>query len=150
MEYVHSRDVGLAFANAVRSPGVWGKVLLIGGGPSCQYLYHEITQAVLDGLGVGTLPEEAFTLTPFPTDWLDTAESQQLLQYQQHTLDDYVRDMRASLGYRVHLVRVFRPLVRYLLLKQSPYYHAGQPSWFTVVMQGLKMLKGKPTRVKAG
>jgi UDP-glucose 4-epimerase len=33
MEYVHTRDVGLAFANAVSSPEVWGKILLIGGGP---------------------------------------------------------------------------------------------------------------------
>ena len=37
MEYVHTRDVGLAFANAVSSPGVWGKILLIGGGLRCQY-----------------------------------------------------------------------------------------------------------------
>jgi UDP-glucose 4-epimerase len=150
MEYVHTRDVGLAFANAVRSPEVWGQVLLIGGGPSCQYLYREITQQVLDGLGVGALPEEAFALTPFPTDWLDTDESQRLLRYQRHTLDDYVREMKGSLGTRVHLVRALRPVVRYLLLKQSPHYQAGQPGWFTVVMQGAKMLKGKPTRVKAG
>jgi nucleoside-diphosphate-sugar epimerase len=150
MDYVHTQDVGLAFANAASSADVWGQILLIGGGPRCQYLYQEITEKVLDGLGVGTLPEEAFTSTPFPTDWVDTAESQRLLQYQRHTLDDYVQDMKAALGFRRHLARAFRPLVRYFLLKQSPHYHAGQPGWFTVVTQGIKMLKGKPARVKVG
>ena len=150
MEYVHTQDVGLAFANAVGNDDVWGKILLIGGGPRCQYLYREITEQVLDGLGVGALPEEAFSSTPFPTDWVDTAESQKLLQYQRYTLYDYVNDMKASLGFRRHLVRAFRPLVRYFLLKQSPHYHAGQPGWLTVVMQGIKMLRGKPTKVKVG
>jgi hypothetical protein len=96
------------------------------------------------------LPEEAFGATPFPTDWLDTAESQQLLQYQRHTLEDYVRDMRAELGARRHLIRLFRPLARYLLVKQSAHYHAGQPSRFAVLVQGLKALKGKPARAKVG
>jgi UDP-glucose 4-epimerase len=148
MEYVHTRDVGLAFANAVSSPDVWGKVLLIGGGPPCQYLYREITEKVLDGLGIGPLPEGAFSSTPFPTDWLDTRESQRLLHYQRHTLDDYVQDMRSALGARRHLIRVLRPSVRYLLVKQSPYYRAGQPDWFAAVLQGLKTLKRKPERLK--
>jgi len=147
MEYVHTRDVGLAFANAVSCPEVWGKVLLIGGGPRCRYTYEEIARRVLDGLGVGMLPPEAFTAVPFPTDWVDTTESQRLLRYQRHTLDDYVRDMQARLGYRRHLIRAFRPLVRSLLLKQSPYYHAGRSGWFTAMMQGLKLLKKKPVRL---
>lgn len=150
MEFVHSRDVALAFANAVSSPDVWGKVLHIGGGPRCQYTYREITRQVLEGMGVGVLPREAFGSTPFPTDWLDTTESQQLLSYQRHTLVDYVEDMRALLGYRRHIVHAFRPLVRYMLLRQSPHFRDGQLSWVSVVMQGIKMLKGKPVRVRVG
>jgi nucleoside-diphosphate-sugar epimerase len=148
MEYVHTRDVGLAFANAVSSPEVWGKTLLIGGGPRCQYRYGEIAQQVLDGLGVGMLPEEAFTTTPFATDWIDTAESQRLLRYQRHTLDDYVQDMKTLLGYKRHLIHACRPLVRYVLLKQSPYYHGGKPGWFAAMVQGFKMLKKKPARLR--
>jgi UDP-glucose 4-epimerase len=149
MEYVHTRDVGLAFANAVSSSDVWGKTLLIGGGPRCQYVYGEITQKVLEGMGVGMLPEEAFGSVPFATDWIDTVESQRLLRYQRHTLDDYVQDMRAqSVGKRVG-IRLFRPLIRTLLLKQSAYYHAGRVSWFTAAVQGLKMLRGKPVRIRA-
>jgi UDP-glucose 4-epimerase len=150
MEYVHTQDVGLAFANAVCQPTVWGKTLLVGGGPRCQYTYREITHQVLDGMGVGMLPEEAFSSIPFPTDWLDTVESQQVLRYQRYTLEDYVQDMRDQLGYRWHLIRAFRPLIRYLLLQQSLHYRAGRPGWVAVALQGLKMLKGKPVGVRIG
>lgn len=144
MEYVHTGDVGLAFTNAVEEPRVWGKVLLIGGGPRCQYTYRQITQGVLEGMGLGMLPEEAFGHTPFPTDWLDTLESQELLSYQHHTLEDYVKDMRARLGLRVLLIRAIRPLVRALLLSQSPYHHGDQPNWLSVLVYKLKTLRNPP------
>ena len=150
MEYVHTQDVGLAFANAVRHDSVWGKTLLIGGGPRCHYTYREITHQVLEGMGVGMLPEAAFSTTPFPTDWLDTVESQQLLQYQRYTLEDYVQDVKDQLGVRGHLIRVLRPLLRYLLLQQSLHYRAGRPGWLTAAFHGLKMLKGKPHGVRIG
>jgi nucleoside-diphosphate-sugar epimerase len=144
MEYVHTHDAGLAFARAVDQPGVWGKTLHIGGGPRCQYVYREITDKVLTGFGVGPLPAEAFSTIPFPTDWLDTTESQQLLGYQRHTLDDYVADMQDLMGLRRHLVRAFRPLVRDWLLKQSPYLQAGQSGWLAALLMRIKMLKNPP------
>jgi UDP-glucose 4-epimerase len=150
MEYVYTGDVGLAFARAVSSSGVWGRTLLIGGGPRCQYTYREITDKVLKGMGVGMLPDEAFALTPFPTDWIDTAESQALLHYQQHSLDNYVLEMRAQLGFRRALILAFRPVVRYLLLKQSTYYCASRPSWLTAMIQWFKSMRRRPTRIQAG
>jgi nucleoside-diphosphate-sugar epimerase len=141
MEYIHTRDAGLALANSVYSQDVWGKVLLIGGGPRCQYLYREITEKVLEGMGVGMLPDEAFATTPFPTDWLDTFESQRLLQYQRHTLDDYVEDMQRLLGIKRHLIWVFRPIVRYLLLHQSPHLHPNKPGWVASLMDWIKASK---------
>lgn len=122
MEYVHTRDVGLALANAVSSDQVWGKLLLIGGGPSCQLYYHEIVEKILGAMGLGTLPEEAFNTVPFATDWLDTTESQSLLNYQQRCLDDYVQEMAALLGYRRFLIKLFHPIVRQWLLSKSPYF----------------------------
>lgn len=122
MEFVHTRDVGLAIANAVSSRDVWGKILLIGGGARCQYYYGEIAERILDAVGVGMLPKEAFGSTPFPTDWVDTRESQSLLHYQQRDLGDYVQEMCALLGFRRHLIRLFRPIVRRWLLKKSPYF----------------------------
>ncbi len=148
MEYVHTRDVGLAFASAVTQSEVWGKLLLIGGGPACQYTYRDIAGQVLEGLGVGMLPEAAFSRVPFPTDWLDTVESQALLEYQRHTLEDYVQDMIAGLGIRRRLIAAIRPIVRWALLKQSPYYWDGRVSWFATAMQGIRMLRRPPTRVE--
>ena len=122
MEFVHTRDVGLAVANAAASPAVWGKLLLIGGGTRCQYYYREIVERVLTAAGVGMLPEAAFTKAPFATDWLDTTESQQLLRYQKRDLGDYIEEMAAALGHLRVLARAFRPLVRYALVRKSPYF----------------------------
>lgn len=121
MEFVHTRDVGTAIANGVSSPDVWGKTLHIGGGPRCQYVYREIVGRILEAMGVGMLPEQAFGSVPFPTDWVDTTEGQALLSYQQRDLSHYIADITALLGYRRHLTRVFRPIVRSWLLRKSPY-----------------------------
>ncbi len=121
IEYVHSRDVGVALASAVTSTDIWGKVLLIGGGPRCQFYYRDVVRAVLDATGIRELPEHAFTTTPYSVDWLDTEESQHLLNYQQRTLTEYVQEMRTVLGYRRGMIRMFEPVVRSILLRQSPY-----------------------------
>ncbi len=124
MEFLHTLDAGVAVANAVSSPDVWGKTLLIGGGPRCQLYYGDIVKKILEAVGVGMLPEEAFGTTPFATDWLDTEESERLLHYQRHTLDDYTRELRRRLGAKRWLIRLARPWVRQMLLKQSPYWQA--------------------------
>ena len=121
IEYVHTRDVGLAIANAIDCTPASRKILLIGGGSRCQYCYSDLVKRVLDATGVDMLPAEAFTTTPFSVDWLDTSESQFLLHYQQRTLDDYLQDTRKALGYKLQWIKMFQPLVRQLLLKQSPY-----------------------------
>ena len=121
IEYVHTRDVGLAIANAVKGDDVWGKVLLIGGGPRCQLTFRQVTETVLAAAGVGMLPDNAFATIPFPTDWLDTTESEALLHYQRYDLKDYAREMAALLGWRRGLAHAFRPLVRGFLLRQSPH-----------------------------
>lgn len=121
MEFVHTRDVGLAIANAVSSDKVWGKTLHIGGGPRCQFYFREMAARLLEAMGVGMLPDEAFAKQPFATDWLDTTESQKLLQYQRYDFGDYVQELTALLGFRRYLIRLFRPVVRLYLLSKSPY-----------------------------
>lgn len=122
MEYVHTRDVGLAVANAVSSNAVWGKVLLIGGGSRCQYYYRDIVSKVLDATGIGMLPEEAFGTTPFNTDWLDTTESQRILDYQRHTLENFTREFQERIKYRRFFIRLIRPFIRAWLLSKSSAY----------------------------
>lgn len=122
IEYVHSKDVGVAIANAAMCNEATGKTLLIGGGPQCQFVYRELIERVMAATGVGMLPAEAFTTVPYSVDWLNTTESERLLCYQQRTLDDYIRDTRQALGFRRPFIQLFRPLVRRSLLRQSPHY----------------------------
>ena len=122
IEFVHRRDAARAIANALERDEVWGDLWLIGGGPRNQYIYRDMAAKILDAMGVGMLPDEAFSATPYPTDWLDTERSQSVLEFQRLTLDDYVAEMRQKLSWRRGLVKAFRPLVRAWLLSKSPYY----------------------------
>jgi len=124
IEFAHPRDVALALANAVTCGEASGKVLLIGGGKRGQMYFREYLKGLMDGAGVGMLPDEAFTSEPFYTDWLDTDESQRLLNYQRHSFEDYVSEMPSALGYRYVMSRAFRPLIRRYVLKLSPYYRS--------------------------
>lgn len=121
IEYVHGKDVARAIANALERPVAWGQTWLIGGGPACQLYYRDLAAQVLAAFGVGMLPDQAFSTTQFATDWLDTSESQRVLEFQQHTLADYTEDVRRTLGLRRPLIRAVSPLVRAWLLRQSPY-----------------------------
>jgi nucleoside-diphosphate-sugar epimerase len=127
IEYIHTRDVGTAVAHAAVNDQVWGKILLIGGGPKCQLYYRDVVHVMLHAMGVGMLPESAFSHKPFATDWMDTRESQRLLHYQQRDLHDFARELKRRLGVRRWVVRIARPLVRRWLLAQSPFYHPSMP-----------------------
>ncbi len=125
-EVIHPRDLALALANALHCDGVWGKTLLIGGGARCQMTYREYLGQILTAMGIGTLPDAAFTTAEYVTDWLDTEESQRLLQYQRATWDDIVREIAALLGWRKYFVPLARSFARRSMLKLSPYWRAHQ------------------------
>ncbi len=122
IEFVHPRDVGLAVANAVGCEEVFGKILHIGGGPSGQHYYKTYLTGLLDGAGLGMFPDEAFGTAPFYTDWMDTEESQRLLKYQRYSFEQYLGELPSSLGYRYHMVKLLRPVIRKFVLSKSPYY----------------------------
>jgi nucleoside-diphosphate-sugar epimerase len=122
LEYVHPRDVGLAVTNAVSSTEISGKTLLVGGGPNCQVYYRDFIRQLTDALGIQPLPGDAFALPPSsPLDWVDSTESQRLLNYQKHSFEDYIKEIPASMGPTRYLVRLLGPLIRRSMLSQSPY-----------------------------
>ncbi len=120
IEFVHSRDVATAIANALEVEGVWGQTLHIGGGAQCQLYQRDLVRSVLDTVGIGMLPDRLFTRIPFPTDWLDTTASQRLLAFQQRTLQDYLDDVRHRLGIGQFFLHLLRPIIRAWLVRQSP------------------------------
>ncbi|HEY0494260.1 MAG TPA: NAD(P)-dependent oxidoreductase [Kutzneria sp.] len=124
IELVHRDDAGLAVANGV-SADIWGRTWLIGGGPSCQVRYRDMLGCALDAFGLGALPDSAFSTDPYCTDWLDTEESQRVLQFQRHSFDDImayvVEHSRPPLAARLVLPLV-RSLARRQILKLSPHF----------------------------
>ncbi len=123
LEFVHPRDVGLAVANAANSTEIWGRTLLVGGGSGCQLYYRDFIRQITDVMGIRPLPDEAFALPPSsPLDWVDSTESQRLLNYQKHSFEDYIGEISASMGRPTrYLLRLFGPLIRRLILSQSPF-----------------------------
>ena len=122
IEAIHADDAGLAIANALETPEAWGRVFFIGGGPSCQLTYREYLTRLLAAMGVGPLPERAFSPAEYATDWLDTVESEALLHYQRHSFDDIVAALARSLGWRRRAISIAAPLARAALLRLSATY----------------------------
>ena len=120
IEFVHRHDVARAITNALESDQVWGKVWHIGGGEKCQLIQRELVESVLDTVGIGMLPDEAFATLPYPTDWLDTSESQLVLQFQHKTFQDYLSELTDKLGGWRPFLRALGPLIRLWLLTKSP------------------------------
>jgi len=126
IEYVHTKDVGVAIANCVTAE-TKNKFLLIGGGKKCQMLNREFMTKYLEAIGVGMLPDSAFKVPQndndwYYTDWMDTSESQELLKYQTLRFEDYLEEFKKKLGIMGKLAKLFRSYAQKLLLKNSPYY----------------------------
>jgi nucleoside-diphosphate-sugar epimerase len=123
-EVIHTHDAGLAIINGISSEEIWGKILLIGGGPSCQIYYRDYLTRMLEMMGIGMLPESAFGTDPYSTDWLDTEESQRLLHYQRYSFDDIMHQLARIVGYKRRLAALVSPVARWWILRMSPYYKA--------------------------
>ena len=123
-EFIHPADAGTAFARALGCPEAVGKILYIGGGEKCQMTHREFSNELMRAIGIGAMPVEAFVRTKVPRffgDWVDTEESQRLLQYQKRGLGELKADMRKDLGVVAPLVRLLRPVATWFLLRGSPY-----------------------------
>jgi nucleoside-diphosphate-sugar epimerase len=121
---LHTTDAGLAIANGLAHDEIWGRVWLIGGGPRCQVYYRDYLKAMMDAMGIGKLPENAFGHDPYCTDWLDSEESERLLRYQRHSFNEIMAELVQYMmpgGPIKLLMPIVRPFVRRWLLKMSPY-----------------------------
>ncbi len=123
-EFLHPADAGTAFARAVDCEASIGRILNIAGGETCRMTYYDFVTALMGAMGIGPIPIDAFVRRRPPRyfgDWVDTAESQQLLQYQQRGLDAQLEDMRNDFGVKRHIVRLVRPLATWFVVRSSAY-----------------------------
>ena len=129
IEICHTKDVGLAFANAVEADFVWGKVMHVAGGPACRTTYGQHVDEMMEifGLGRGFLPPEAFSTDGYHCGFMTTDDTK-ALDYQRHTLEDYYREVRRQVAWRRPLLRLVRRVARGYVLRQSRYYqqHCGR------------------------
>lgn len=126
IEVVDSRDVALACVNALSADTI-GKTLLIGGGEGNQLYQRDFVSLILDAIGVGMLPEEAFkkakTLDDYyHCDFMQTKEAEELLHFQRFTFKDFLRKFKRKVSFRRFIIILFRPIVRAIILSKSPYY----------------------------
>jgi UDP-glucose 4-epimerase len=124
IEICYTRDVGIAMVNAIKSDDIWGKTLHIAGGERCRISYREFIDKMMEIFGFGKryLPEEAFSKEGFHCGFMETEESQRLLQFQNTTLDDYYSVVDKKYKTSRFFVRIFRKLIRPVFLIKSPYY----------------------------
>jgi nucleoside-diphosphate-sugar epimerase len=126
IEIADTRDVGLACANAVEADTA-GKILFIGGGEGNQLYQSEYVSKLLEALGIGMLPEEAFKPAKniddyYHCDWMNTDEAQKLLKFQRYSFEDFLKVFKKKISFRRFLIKLFKPTVRGILLHKSPYY----------------------------
>jgi nucleoside-diphosphate-sugar epimerase len=123
-EFLHPADAGTAFARAVACAESIGKTLLIAGGPNCRMTYGDFINALMGAIGIGPIPANAFVQRRPPRffgDWVDTEESQRLLEYQKRGLNEQLEDMRKDFGMLVPLIRLVRPLATWFVIRSSAY-----------------------------
>jgi nucleoside-diphosphate-sugar epimerase len=127
VECLHARDAGRCLANAVGSDAVWGRTLLVGGGPSCRIRHRDLVDAAMQASGIGQLPENAFTLEPYYLHWMDTTDSQHLLDYQRTSFANHVAELHESLRRQRALVTLLRPFARRFVLSHAT--HRAEPAF---------------------
>ncbi|HEY7053645.1 MAG TPA: NAD(P)-dependent oxidoreductase [Mycobacterium sp.] len=130
-EFLHPADAGTAFARAVACTDSIGKTLYIAGGENCRMTFHEFVDALMGAIGIGPIPVDAFVRTHparFFGDWVDTEESQRLLQYQKRGLHEQLEDMRQDFGMLVPAIRLVRPLATWFVTRRSAYLEQNRRS----------------------
>ena len=124
IEICDTKDVGLALVNAVECDEVWGETFNLAGGNKCRITYREYLNDMMDifGLGRDFLPEEGFAEKDFHCGYMNTDKSQDLLNYQKHTLEDYYGEVRKKIGSKKHFMPAIKWMIRINLLKRSESY----------------------------
>jgi len=110
LEYVHPGDVAIALTNAVTVTDIAGKTLLIGGGEHCQTTFGQMIQKLFNGMGI-SITHDVYGNDNYFTEWLDTTESQRLLNFQSRTLDDMEKEVKARMRVMRYLLWPFKPMV---------------------------------------
>lgn len=124
LETCDTKDVGLALVNAIDCDDIWGKIFNLGGGEKCRTSYREFMNNMMDifGLGKNWIPEEAFNKSNFHCGFYEDNRLQNLLHYQNHSLEDFYAYFKKWFGFKRKLIYLVRPIARSFVLRKSEAY----------------------------
>lgn len=94
LEFIHLDDAAEALANCVGNYTMMERIIQIAGGQTWQLIGKEHARFVCNAFDI---PPESATFLEQPgwTGWYDTKDSQELLQYQNHTFSAYIDQLQA-------------------------------------------------------
>ena len=125
VEMVLDLDLAVAITNAaefmVKGSTLNGKIFNIGGGKDFQRYARNLTQDLFEIMGIGKVNENCFSTKDYFLDWMDTEESQTLLQFQNHSFDEAMKIFLRPYKKLRPIMRLVSPLIRKFFEKQSPY-----------------------------
>ena len=106
------------------------QIYMIGGDTSWMKTAREFRTAVYASMGLPNLLEQSFRQPPVPNldegwyceNWMDTARSQAILNYQHHRFDDFVRRLRRNNLLKRYLYPLIKKTIYTKMLCKSPYW----------------------------
>jgi hypothetical protein len=96
---LQSYDAARAMVNVIGNDRAVKRIFFGGGGKECQEYQKEFIFPFLKDMGIGGMPDDVFKKPQLDSDWyythwMDTTESQEVLQYQTITYDQYLKDKK--------------------------------------------------------
>ena len=133
VEIIHVKDAALALVNAIDSNEIWNNVFNLGGGTQCQISYKDNIDDMFEIMGFGRnfMPEEAFSKHHSHCGFFDEEEMNYLnniLKFQNHTLEDFYKEVKKWIGIKRYFVPLIKPFLRRYLLRKSEFYEAFKKS----------------------
>ncbi|MFX0177665.1 MAG: NAD-dependent epimerase/dehydratase family protein [Candidatus Hodarchaeota archaeon] len=133
LEIIHAKDCGLALVNAIGSNRVWGNAFNLSGGKNCQIMFEDHLNDILEIMGFGRnfLPKFAFAEKDFHCgffDLMETQKTQELLNFQRYSLDDFYSEVKDWVGIRRYLASLGKPVIRWFILRKSKFYRTTKKS----------------------
>lgn len=126
IQTVDVRDVARAFIAATTAPVV-GETLLIGGDESHRLMQGDLAPSIAAAIGlVGGIPagrkgDPDSDTDWFGTDWMDTARSAEVLNFQRISWPQLLTETAERMGWRRYPARLGAPVMHALLKHRSPY-----------------------------
>ena len=122
VEFTHPKDQALGIVNSLVVDDIAGRTLCLGGGERNRYRYRDFMNMAFGAMGFPPLPRSAFGDALFLTDWVDSEESQAILNYQRRNASQYFEEVSAELGAARHVMKHIGPALTPVILAHSRHH----------------------------